>query len=244
MLRFCTRLILFLTVTLIFATLLSDLAGHLHPALLLSTFMTNPDGIACDRPCLFGIYPGVTTAEQSNHLLSAHPLTRDGQWLPDHSLWLLNDKKTGVALGFTKDMRVDNILLTDSPDDSGTPVPGALIDSSLLGEYILKFGRPVIGLPGSNYFVIEYPDLGIIAALARPPDYDEVVTPVLPMALIMLSDLSPCSSKFTIELHHWMGFIKMQRYFDDNPNIKVAYRFSTMPYPPPYLHCAEQPVRQ
>src|SRR4029079_19114847 len=123
---------------------------------------------------------------------------------------------------------------------SGCPVPAALVVSMNLGEYILKFGKPIVGLPGSNYFVIEYPTMGIIAAIARPLNLHEFVAPESQMAMLMISDLSPCSKSFSLPLHRWLGFKKMIRYFGDNPDIRVVYRNSTLSYPPPYLHCADQ----
>ena len=149
-------------------------------------------------------------------------------------------QKTYLAIGLTKDKLVDNVILTDTPNDSGVPVPGALVDSSILGEYILKFGKPIVGLPGSNYFVIEYPSMGIVAAVARPLNLREFVAPESPIATIMISDLSPCSKSFSLPLHRWLGFKKMIRYFGDNPDIRVVYRNSTLSYPPPYVHCADQ----
>lgn len=240
MTRFFTSLILPPTLVFILGILLSGLVGRFRPAMFLNTFMTNPDGTACDRPCVFGIYPGVTTDELANHILDTHPLMRGSNSIPNTHLWLLSDKKTYLAIGLTENKLVDNVILTDTPADSGVPVPGALVDSSLLGEYILKFGKPIVGLPGSNYFVIEYPNMGIIAAVARPLNLHEFVAPESQMALLMISDLSACSKSFSLPLHHWLGFKKMIRYFGDNPDIRVVYRNSTLSYPPPYLHCADQ----
>lgn len=168
MTRFFSRLILPSAFIFTLVFLLSGLVGRFRPTTFLSTFMTNPDGTACDRPCIFGIYPGLTTIEQAKQLLDSHPLARDATWVKSDTLLLLSDKLTYIALGLTEDNRIDNVTLTDTPFDSGVPVPNALVDSSVLGEYILKFGKPVVGLPGSNYFVIEYPNMGIIAAVARP----------------------------------------------------------------------------
>src|SRR5947208_9968745 len=41
-----------------------------------STFLTNPDGSLCTRPCLFGIRPNVTGYADIPRLISTHPVAR------------------------------------------------------------------------------------------------------------------------------------------------------------------------
>jgi hypothetical protein len=165
--RFLFRLIGLLSLVSLLLVFATHFVGSLRPTMPLGIFMTSPDGTACDQPCLFGVYPGVTTIEQAKQLLDSHPLTHDGVWINARPLLLLSDKKSYVALGSTEDNHVDNIIFTDSPYDSGIPVPGAIVDTMQLGEIILGYGKPVVGLPGSTYVVVEYPNMGIIAAYAR-----------------------------------------------------------------------------
>lgn len=43
----------------------------------LASLFSDPDGVPCPTLCLFGIYQGVTTADEAVSLLKAHPLTRN-----------------------------------------------------------------------------------------------------------------------------------------------------------------------
>ena len=212
------------------------LVGSLLPALPITTIMSNADGTACNHPCLFGIQPGVTRSDQAKHILDTHPLTHGGKWINDQ-MFQLEGPSAYLGLSFTPDGFVDDITLTDDPTDSGKAVIGSLAYTTQLGEYIVTFGSPVIGLPGSNYFVLEYPNLGIIAAFARPYDRHNHVRPTTSMNIIMLVNLRPCPSSFRLELIAWRGFTTIQRYYNAPRNVKVEYRFTNIPIPPPYAHC-------
>ncbi len=48
-----------------------------YPTDATQIIFTNPDGTACDRPCLFGVRPGQTSYAEAVTTLHAHPFPRD-----------------------------------------------------------------------------------------------------------------------------------------------------------------------
>src|SRR5690349_5351068 len=107
MTRFFSRLILPSAFIFTLVILLSGLAGHFRPPMFLSTFMTNPDGTTCNRPCLFGIHPGETNLDQAKLILASHPLTRGGQWLTKDLYKLTGEDYINYSL--TPDRVIDSI---------------------------------------------------------------------------------------------------------------------------------------
>jgi hypothetical protein len=117
-------------------------------------------------------------------------------------------------------------------------VPGSLVDSITLGELILAFGTPNVGLPGSNYFVAGFPDVGVIANVARPSNLKTKLEARSPISILMISIVRPCSPPTYFDLHPWMGFTTFQRYMDDRRGYKVSHRSSGVPIPP-YAECQQ-----
>src|SRR5262249_50436568 len=70
----------FLRLTALLIVLCAFSAGIIHdgssqqPSSVLALF-TKPDGTPCERPCLFGVQPGITSFDQALALLRAHPFT-------------------------------------------------------------------------------------------------------------------------------------------------------------------------
>jgi hypothetical protein len=192
-------------------------------------------GTACDQPCLFGVRPGETSVEQAVLILNSHPLTREAKWLNDHTLQLTGPAAY-VAFSLTSDELIDSITFTDNLDDSGIPVPGSLVDSITLGELILAFGTPNVALPGSNYFVPGFPDVGIIAAAARPSNLKTFVKASTPVNIIMIYVVRPCPKNNDYIVHPWMGFKTFNKYFADLRGYTISSRVSGVPIPP-YAMC-------
>lgn len=238
MLRFF-RLILLLMFISATVVLAARLIGGLHPPLSLSAIMSGADGTSCDHFCLFGILPGVTSIQQAVLILHSHPLTRDAKWLDDNTL-LLAGPTAYIVFSHTPDGLVDSITFTDNVDDTGLPVPGSLADSMTLGDILLAFGIPNVGLPGSDYFVLDYPSNGVMAALARPYDSRIRVQPATPMSQLMIAVFRHCTEKEISfgSVHPWMGFTTIQRYFNDRREIRTVRRYSGVPIPP-FTNCQE-----
>src|SRR5262249_11028164 len=79
---------------------------------------TNPDGSACQQPCLFGIRPGTTTYDQAVVLLKTHPLTRgypqylQAQFNPDGSVFRqieLVGSGTRIFMSYNKDQAIYSV---------------------------------------------------------------------------------------------------------------------------------------
>jgi hypothetical protein len=84
------------------------LIGSVH-ADPLSMWFTNPDGLSCATPCLFGITPGVTDFEDAIEVLRRHPILRSMQlevmhnegwsrvWNEHFSLYVSQNNKNRVG---------------------------------------------------------------------------------------------------------------------------------------------------
>jgi hypothetical protein len=231
------RYIVFLSFIAAVILLATRLLGGTRPALALATIMSKPDGTACDRPCLFGVRPGETSFEQATQILNSHPLTHDAKWSDDHTLQLTGPSAY-VAFSLTSDELIDSITFTDNLDDSGIPVPGSLVDTITLGELILAFGKPNVALPGSNYFVPGFPDVGIIAAAARPSNLRAFVKAGTPVNMIMIYVVRPCPKNFNYFVHPWIGFKPFVKYYADVKGHALSSRVSGVPIPP-YAMCQQ-----
>ncbi len=235
MTRFFFRLIGFFAFIILLLIVGTRLVGSLRPPLPLKTVMAKPDGSACDRPCLFRIRPGETSVEQAVQILNSHPLTRDAKWINDHILQLTGPNAF-VVFSRTEEGLVDNITFTDNLDDIGQAVPGSLADSIALGELILAYGTPNVGLPGSNYFVTEFDDIGVTAAVARPYKLKSFVKPENHISMLMVTFLQTCSTPMNFELHSWMGFKTFSKYMSDTNGYTLQRRNSNVSIPP-YAIC-------
>src|SRR5712692_773168 len=91
-----------LVLLLIFAsvTLAMRMIGGARAAAFATVF-TNPDGSPCQRPCLFGIRPGKTTAEEAVALLKSHPFLRDYPVLSEDP-FIAGNLQTGPTIVFSK----------------------------------------------------------------------------------------------------------------------------------------------
>jgi len=227
LLRFILLLI-FIAALLMFA---ARLIGSTHSATQLATVMSQPDGTACNHPCLFGVRPGETSFEQAVAILHAHPLTHEAKWLTALTLQL-NGPPAYVGFSITPDKVIDSITLSDNMEDTGIPVPGSLADSIPLGELILAFGAPNIALPGSDYFVASFPTVGVIAAVARPDDLRAYVRPDTHMNMVMIYVVRPCQLPVNLYVHPWAGFKTFLRYLNDGKAYRFPHRVSGVSVPP------------
>jgi hypothetical protein len=214
--------------------LTARLIGGAQPTSVLVSVMSDPDGVVCDQPCLFGIRPGETSGDQAVLMLRAHPLTHDAKWRNEHTLRLAGIEAY-VAFSLTEAGLVDSISLSDNLDDRGTPVLGSLADSIALGELIHTFGIPMVMLPESNYFVVAFPSAGITVASARPDDFKSRVWPHTSLSMVMTYNVRPCPNPKegnTFFVHPWMGFTTIERYRDDLRLSGVLHRNSGVLVPP------------
>jgi hypothetical protein len=198
--------------------------------------MSGPDGIACDRPCLFGIRPGETSFQQATKILRTHPLTRDAKWLDGYTLQLPGPDAF-IAFSLTIDGVVDGIVLTDNLTDTGVAIDGSVADSVSLGELIMAYGLGDVVLPDSHYFFVEFPDANIAAASARSSNWATYVQPNTPVSMLMVYTLRSCTKPtYKLYVQRWQGFTTLQQYFNDARSHSVSHRSSGVPIPP-YVIC-------
>ncbi|MBX3065427.1 MAG: hypothetical protein KF726_20800 [Anaerolineae bacterium] len=235
--RFFRSLLLLLLI--ITASLLAArLIGERRISAALTTVMTSPDGTLCQQLCLFGIVPGQTSIAEADAILRSHSLTGDATWSDDHTL-KLRGPDAYVAFSVTADGLIDSITLADNLQDSGIAIPDSLVDSISLGDIVALLGIPDVGLPGSEYFVMNYPDAGVVAASARPNSFQTHFLPRTNLSLLMLHISRTCSKRegiFGFIVHRWMGFTSFKNYFYDRNLISQDYRVSGVPVPP-YAAC-------
>src|SRR5205085_11210708 len=94
------RVILILLIAFAAAILSVHLAASRQGSVVGMLF-TNPDGSPCERDCLFGIRPGITTHEEAIALLNRHPLLEnvDGASSAISSSLNLTRKGKGIFQG-------------------------------------------------------------------------------------------------------------------------------------------------
>ena len=107
--------------------------GDVQPVAFAAIF-TNPDGTRCQRPCLLGVRPGITSSKQGFEILQAHPFTRNFE--PDITRGLFTGPGLSVILFTGEDGVVTRIDLIRT--DKVLPAP----DWAALGDVLAIFGVP------------------------------------------------------------------------------------------------------
>src|SRR5262245_35734692 len=100
------------------------LLGGTRPSPLAPIF-TFPDGTPCERRCLFGIQPGVTSVVDAIALLKAHPLLRSFTIKDTEPIFYMTNlgatgsETSGAQIVFQASQNglVDAIALLDDPQD-------------------------------------------------------------------------------------------------------------------------------
>lgn len=130
MFKFCrlvVGLLLSLTVLIGMAPLIGG-AQSVH----LATLFANPDGKPCQRPCLFGVQPGLTSYTQAVELLRNHPFTRTFQSEGIRNMF--SDESLSVILSLDANDRVSGVTLISYSNSSPLARWGSLGDMlALLG---------------------------------------------------------------------------------------------------------------
>lgn len=171
-----------------------------QPVPIMAVF-TNPDGAPCERLCLFGIQPGLTSIERARELLRSHPLTR--QLEPNLEGDIFRQGTTGVIIGWgLGDNRVSNIeLVTGSNPDWGS-----------FGQVISALGGPERVLVDEGH-TRSYWFAGKVEFFHahRQPGYlnpDDVL-----VSVIIRAQPSDLPSQAAL----WRGFTAIKRYVTARP---------------------------
>jgi hypothetical protein len=76
------RLTATIATLIVLLIVVARLIGGAHGSLftkLTTALWTNPDGSACEHPCMFGVHPYMTGYEESKGKLREHPFTREAR---------------------------------------------------------------------------------------------------------------------------------------------------------------------
>jgi hypothetical protein len=132
MFKFC-RLVAGLLLSLTVLIGMAPLIGGAQSAPLAMLF-TKPDGTPCQRPCLFGVQPGLTSYTQAVELLRNHPFTRTFQSEGIRNMF--SDESLSVILSLDANDRVSGVTLISYSNSS----PLARLGS--LGNMLALLGVP------------------------------------------------------------------------------------------------------
>ena len=208
--RAAMRLTLFLAAVVLFVRLF----GGSRPPSLLDRAATNPDSTLCEYPCLFGIRPGNTSAEQARRLLASHPITRNGEWIADGVL-KLPALDSYVVIHATPAGVVDSIGMTATMDNmvaEHRKASQAAIHSIMLGDYLLKFGVTDVSIFAHEFLVFADPNVGTLAVTARPDNSSQRIEPDTPITAWILSVVPSCGIMNYGASGAWKGFATVAQY--------------------------------
>jgi hypothetical protein len=121
----------------------------------IAPLFTNPDGSACEMPCLLGVQPGKMTIDQALAILNAHPLMVGLKHQPlsnygvqfytaQFNLSLVTDENdshniTGISINWNN--RWDNVASTTDLAADSNPALRSVISGTSIGNVMSYFGR-------------------------------------------------------------------------------------------------------
>jgi hypothetical protein len=160
------------------------------------TIFTNPDGTPCDRPCLFGVQPGLTSFDRAVELLRAHPFTASFEPNLAGDIFRQGSTRVIIAWGLGDD-RVSSIelVIPNHPDWGSLGQIIAVLGSP---DHILIDGKDILSYyrAGQLDFVHAHRQAGHIN-----PD-DELVA-------IVVQEQASDASSYAVP---WHGFSAIERY--------------------------------
>jgi hypothetical protein len=245
MLRFFGLLVvvMFLSAMLVIA---ARQVGAVRPSPLASLF-SNPDGSPCQLPCLFGIRPGETRADEALAILDSHPLARQLDVYRQHGPIRERQPRLAaptIAIEVTPDSLIDTVVLTaDGPYSVGpsTAVSNqtlALVTASI-GDAFSLTGEPPAELTSGgwasyrrvNHLWLKWPDRAffILSQVPLPADGAERLSVGNPIWVIEVFAMSDCPRYVGLgsDWRPWLGFTTKQRY-DRSQDISSAMHIRTV----------------
>ncbi|MEP7285437.1 MAG: hypothetical protein ABI947_06690 [Chloroflexota bacterium] len=141
------RLVTVLTATLAALIAIVLAIGATQPSPILPLF-TDPDGSACQMPCLFGVRPGVTLYKDAVLLLHSHPLLQGLQWNKDDKVLYGKEVEIRVFLNPDDSVNAIGFLNTRDQVSSRTIYPSinyhlaSLLSNISLGQFVVRFVNP------------------------------------------------------------------------------------------------------
>lgn len=194
----------------------------------LAALFTNPDGTACELPCLFGVRPGQTRAAEAIALLELHPLTRHfaitGR--DPYRIQGEGDRIVMVSFNQSTDGLVADITLAAyvryGQYHSGAP---SMAGYGALGDLLSIFGTPdFVQLTTGGDPVLGYAKHGIEIASARARAGMRRMTVDDELRRIVLFKAEKCSlDAFSYMFPRWLGFAHFSRY-SHAPTVETLVR--------------------
>ena len=114
-----------------------------HQPITLATWLTNAAGQPCDKPCVLGIEPGITSFDQALRLVKEHPLTHAlPMYYADRSEVLFPGDDIPLGIIRDTDGLVYSIHLEPQRRDISVAKPGDPTLRLRLGDLINEIGLP------------------------------------------------------------------------------------------------------
>jgi hypothetical protein len=181
------------------AILIARLVGSTRPKPeLFSVLFTNPDGSLCEKPCLFGIYPGKTATDKAIAILKQHPATSRMKQTEDTNFYAFS----GGALHIQ--VNTQGAIDFTCTDDH------LCIDGGSLGDLIVAFAKPAGFHTKRSYdhawSIIFYEPGILFTFVGESTDY---ITPNDPLRNIAIDSLDGWMERYYFGLR---GFGRVDRY--------------------------------
>jgi len=211
------RLVLISVGSFTLIILIGRLVGSANPVPL-AILLTNPDGSACQRPCLFGIRPGVTTMDQAMGLLRAHPFIQAAAGQEYTGMGLFGGGPIVVSITPDKDGTVGQINIElDTWTLQRHPEP--LLGGDSLMELSAILGTPVRVEVSAMVRFCFYPEQGIVVAVNNKSQTQRVNQNDM-IAYISVQTQEQFTKNLEqgdFRLTAWHGFSDMRRYMTPTP---------------------------
>jgi hypothetical protein len=197
----------------------------------MASLFTHPDGSACQRPCLFGVMPGETTAGNAELMLRSHPLTREFDLITRQPFRIEGraDRIMMVTFNLAADGLVDEVTLITYIRYS-LPVGErhiVLPPVGTLGDVAGEFGDPdLIQVTEGNDPIAIYPDKRLMVSLLRATAVSQRrITPYTPIHKLTVFRFETCpSSGFYFVFPRWRGSAHFRQYIRQRIVSHVAVR--------------------
>jgi hypothetical protein len=202
------------------ATAAARLIGGMRPSPL-AVLATNPDGTACETPCIFGIRPGETNLERAITLLASHPLTRDFSVMYQKPFTIRGEPYDDILVqvdtnsaGLVEMVSLSAGFLKPSADLSTSPfLPQPAFFADVLGQY----GAPDYVLIRLKGMPPVFTGGGLMIWFADDPHPSDHFAGTQALRMIQVFRAKNCASSESASINNhdgrlWLGFTTLQRY--------------------------------
>lgn len=189
-----------------------------HVPTALETMFTTPDGAPCPQSCLFGVIPGVTTAEQAVQLLKDHPITRAFHLISEQPFRLEahGDRILMVTFNSSPDGLVDEITLASFVRYGS--IAGEILDvlppPINLAEALNVVGNPdfLLLTTGGDPLLV-FTDAHIALSLLRGTLKNQHMTPRTTINRLTVFRYTSCPpDAFEYVFQDWQGLTSLRSY--------------------------------